>query len=200
MHAASPAWIDSPTVTQVPSFSHEATRSAKRRNRSLWSEFISRVAWGLSVDKRAFIVSTYWIATMLGAPAAAFIALRVSPFLLLRVMTALACLGVSAWVLGPRVMGADSATPIVIFLGLVISALPLAMACAVRSGPKPRAGTCVGLVQSSSLIGSLALMLLPSLLVLIPGTTATGRAFIGGGSLALLLAIAHLLTWRLPRK
>ena len=164
---------------------------------SLWSEFISRVVWELAADKRAFIVSIYWIATMLGAPAAALIALRVSPFLLLRVMTALACVAVSAWVLGPRVMGAASATPIVIFLGLVISALPLAMACAVRSGPKQRAGTCVGLVQSSSLIGSFALLWLPSLSVLIPGSTASGRALVGGAVFVLLLGIAHVLTCRL---
>jgi MFS family permease len=164
---------------------------------SLWSEFISRVVWELAADKRAFIVSIYWVATMLGAPAAALIALRASPFSLLRVMTALACLAVSAWVLGPRVMGAASATPIVIFLGLVISALPLAMACAVRSGPKQRAGTCVGLVQSSSLIGSFALLWLPSLTVLIPGSTASGRALVGGAVFVLLLGIAHVLTWRL---
>jgi MFS family permease len=164
---------------------------------SLWSEFISRVVWEIAADKRAFIVSIYWIATMLGAPAAALIALRASPFLLLRVMTALACLAVSAWVLGPRVMGATSAIPVVIFLGLVISALPLAMACAVRSGPKQRAGTCVGLVQSSSLIGSFALLWLPSLTVLIPGSTASGRALVGGAVFVLLLGIAHVLTWRL---
>ena len=164
---------------------------------SLWSEFISRVVWELAADKRAFIVSIYWVATMLGAPTAALIALRASPFSLLRVMTALACLAVSAWVLGPRVMGAASATPVVIFLGLVISALPLAMACAVRSGPKQRAGTCVGLVQSSSLIGSFALLWLPSLTVLIPGSTASGRALVGGAVFVLLLGIAHVLTWRL---
>ena len=64
------------------------------------------------------------------------------------------------------------------------------MACAVRSGPKQRAGTCVGLVQSSSLIGSFALLWLPSLLVLIPGSTANGRAFIGAALFALLLGIA----------
>lgn len=165
---------------------------------SLWSEFISRVVWELAADKRAFIVSVYWIATMLGAPAAALIALRASPFSLLRVMTAMACLAVSAWVLGPRVMGgAAAATPIVIFLGFVISALPLVMACAVRSGPKQRAGTCVGLVQSSSLIGSFALLWLPSLTVLIPGSTANGRALVGGAAFVLLLGIAHVLTWRL---
>jgi MFS family permease len=164
---------------------------------SLWSEFISRVVWDLAADKRAFVVSIYWIATMIGAPAAALIALRASPFSLLRVMTALACLAVSAWVLGPRVMGAASAMPVVIFLGLVISALPLAMACAVRSGPKQRAGTCVGLVQSSSLIGSFALLWLPSLTVLIPGSTASGRALVGGAVFVLLLGIAHVLTWRL---
>jgi hypothetical protein len=164
---------------------------------SLWSEFISRVVWELAADKRAFIVSIYWIATMIGAPAAALIALRASPFSLLRVMTALACLAVSAWVLGPRVLGGGAAMPVVIFLGLVISALPLAMACAVRSGPKQRAGTCVGLVQSSSLIGSFALLWLPSLTVLIPGSTASGRALVGGAVFVLLLGIAHVLTWRL---
>lgn len=167
---------------------------------SLWSEFISRVVWELSVDKRAFIVSTYWMATMLGAPAAALIALRVSPFLLLRAMTAMACLAVVTWTLGPFVLGGTAAVPIVIFMGVVISSLPLAMACAVRSGPRQRAGTCVGLVQSSSLIGSFALMWLPSLLVLIPGTTALERGLVGGTSFALLLGIAHVLTWRLPRR
>ena len=164
---------------------------------SLWSEFISRVVWEVADDQRAFIVSLYWVATMLGAPTAALIALRASPFSLLRVMTALACLAVSAWVLGPRLLGAASATPIVIVLGLVISALPLAMACAVRSGPKERAGTCVGLVQSSSLIGSFALLWLPSLTVLVPGSTASGRALVGGAVFVLLLGIAHVLTWRL---
>jgi len=167
---------------------------------SLWSEFISRVVWELSVDTRAFIVSAYWMATMLGAPAAALIALRVSPFLLLRAMTATACLAVVTWTLGPFVLGSTAAVPIVIFMGVVISSLPLAMACAVRSGPRQRVGTCVGLVQSSSLIGSFALMWLPSLLVLIPGTTALERGLVGGTSFALLLGIAHVLTWRLPRR
>ena len=164
---------------------------------SLWNEFLSRVVWELAADKRAFIVSIYWIATMIGAPAAALIALRASPFLLLRAMTAMACLALAAWILGPRVIGAASAMPIVIFLGLVISALPLVMTCAVRSGPKQRAGTCVGLVQSSSMIGSFALMWLPSLTVLIPGSTASGRALVGGAVFVLLLGIAHVLTWRL---
>lgn len=164
---------------------------------SLWNEFLSRVAWAHAADNRAFIVSAYWVATMLGAPAAALIALRMSPFILLRAMTAMACVAVVAWTLGPRVLGAAAAIPIVIFLGLVISSLPLVMACAVRGGPPERAGTCVGLVQSSSLIGSFSLMWMPSLLVLIPGSTATGRAVIGGVSFALLLGIAHVLTWRL---
>ena len=52
-------------------------------------------------------------------------------------------------------------------------------------------------MQSSSLIGSLALLWLPSLTVLIPGTTASGRALVGGAGFVLLLAIAHLFTWRL---
>jgi fucose permease len=164
---------------------------------SLWNEFLSRVAWSHAAENSAFLVSAYWVATMLGAPAAALIALRMSPFLLLRAMTAMACFAVMAWTLGPLVLGSGASTPIVIFLGLVISALPLVMACAVRSGPPERAGTCVGLVQSSSLIGSFSLMWLPSLLVLIPGSTANERALIGGASFALLLGIAHLLTWRL---
>ena len=136
---------------------------------------------------------------MVGAPAAALVALRHDPFVLLQVMTALACLAILAWALGPIVLGGSASTPLVIFLGLVISALPLVMACAVRSGPKQRAGTCVGLVQSSSLIGSFALLWLPSLLVLIPGSTANGRALIGAALFALLLGIAHSLTWRLRR-
>ena len=164
---------------------------------SLWNEFISRVVWEHTVEKKSFLVSLYWTATMLGAPTAALIALRASPFILLRVMTALACVAVSGWTLGPRVLGADAALPVLIFMGFVISALPLVMACAVRSGPKQRAGTCVGLVQSSSLIGSFALLWLPSLTVLIPGTTANGRALVGGAGFVLLLGVAHLLSWRL---
>jgi hypothetical protein len=166
---------------------------------SLWNEFISRVAWEQSEDQRAFLMTAYWLATMLGAPAAALVALRYDPFVLLRVMTALACLAILAWTLGPLVLGGAASAPLLLSLGLVISALPLVMACAVRSGPKQRAGTCVGLVQSSSLIGSFALLWLPSLLVLIPGSTAIGRAFLGGGLFALLLGIAHFLTWRLRR-
>jgi fucose permease len=164
---------------------------------SLWNEFISRVVWEHTAAQKSSLVSLYWIATMLGAPTAALVALRASPFVLLRVMTALACVAVSAWILGPRVLGAAAALPVLIFMGLVISALPLVMACAVRSGPKLRAGTCVGLVQSSSLIGSFALLWLPSLLVLIPESTASGRALFGGAAFVLLLAIAHLFTWRL---
>ena len=166
---------------------------------SLWNEFLSRVVWEQTEEKRGFLMTTYWLATMVGAPAAALVALRHDPFVLLRVMTALACLAILAWALGPIVLGGAASTPLVIFLGLVISALPLVMACAVRSGPKQRAGTCVGLVQSSSLIGSFALLWLPSLLVLIPGSTANGRAFIGAALFALLLGIAHSLTWRLRR-
>jgi hypothetical protein len=52
-------------------------------------------------------------------------------------------------------------------------------------------------VQSSSLIGSFALLWLPSLTVLIPGSTASGRALFGGAVFVLLLGIAHVLTWRL---
>jgi MFS family permease len=164
---------------------------------SLWNEFISRVVWEHTAEQKSTLVSLYWIATMLGAPTAALVALRASPFVLLRVMTALACVAVSTWILGPRVLGATAALPVLIFMGLVISALPLVMACAVRSGPKLRAGTCVGLVQSSSLIGSFALLWLPSLLVLIPESTASGRALFGGAAFVLLLAIAHFFTWRL---
>lgn len=136
---------------------------------------------------------------MVGAPAASRVALRNDPFILLGVRTALACLAILAWTLGPLVLGGAASAPLLLSLGLVISALPLVMAGAVRSGPKQRAGTCVGLVQSSSLIGSFALLWLPSLLVLIPGSTAIGRAFLGGGLFALLLGIAHFLTWRLRR-
>ena len=136
---------------------------------------------------------------MVGAPAASRVALRNDPLILLGVRTALACLAIRAWALGQLVVGGAASTPLVIFLGLIIPALPLVMAGAVRSGPKQRAGTCVGLVQSSSLIGSFALLWLPSLLVLIPGSTAIGRAFLGGGLFALLLGIAHFLTWRLRR-
>ena len=166
---------------------------------SLWNEFLSRVVWEQTEERRGFLMTTYWLATMIGAPAAALVALRHDPFVLLRVMTALACLAILSWALGPLVLGGAAATPLVIFLGLVISALPLVMACAVRSGPKQRAGTCVGLVQSSSLIGSFALLWLPSLLVLIPGSTANGRAGIGAALFALLLGTAHTLTWRLRR-
>lgn len=166
---------------------------------SLWNEFISRVVWVQTEDQRSLLTTTYWLATMLGAPAAALVALRHDPFVLLRVMTALACLAILAWALGPLALGGAAATPLVIFLGLVISALPLVMACAVRSGPKQRAGTCVGLVQSSSLIGSFALLWLPSLLVLIPGSTGNGRALTGAALFALLLGTAHVLTWRLRR-
>ena len=73
---------------------------------SLWNKFISRVVWEHTAEQKSFLVSLYWTATMLGAPTAALIALRASPFVLLRVMTALACLAVSAWTLGPRVLGA----------------------------------------------------------------------------------------------
>ena len=45
---------------------------------------------------------------MVGAPAAALVALRHDPFVLLQVMTALACLAILAWALGPIVLGGSA--------------------------------------------------------------------------------------------
>ncbi len=76
---------------------------------------------------------------MVGAPAASRVALRYDPFILLRVITNLACLAILAWALGPRVVGGAASTSLAISLGLVMTARHLVMGCAVRSGSKQRA-------------------------------------------------------------
>lgn len=164
---------------------------------ALWNEFIARAVWGLDPDEREIVVTTFRIASMLGSPSLALLALSTGPVPLLRWSTGIVVVAISIWALSPVSLDLAGALLVVVMLGVGASALPIAVATAVQSMPVRRAGGCVGLVQASGMLGSFSLMWLPSMLTLVPDLSVAGRGAIGGATVAVVAALAHVLTWRL---
>lgn len=166
---------------------------------ALWNEFLARTLWHADDAERATVTTAFRIAAALGAPAIALASLRTGPVPLLRIATGLTFVGIAAWALSPVSLGVPASVVVVTVLGLCAASLPVAVAAAVRSAPGQSAGTCVGVVHACGLLGGFALMWVPSLLVLVRGSTAAERGQVGGAAVALLVGVAHVLTWRLRR-
>lgn len=164
---------------------------------ALWNEFMARAVWGLDPDEREIVVTTFRVASMVGSPSLALLALSTGPVPLLRWSTGIVVVAISIWALSPVSLDLAGALLVVVMLGVGASALPIAVATAVQSMPVRRAGGCVGLVQASGMLGSFSLMWLPSMLTLVPDLSVAGRGAIGGATVAVVAALAHVLTWRL---
>jgi len=163
---------------------------------ALWNEFLARTVWGLDLDQRAIVTTAFRLALMVGAPTLALVALSTGPIPLLRWTTAIVAAGVAIWGLSPVELSLTGALVVVVLMGVGASGMPIVVATAVQAVPANRAGSCVGLVQACGMIGSFALMSLPTLLTLVPDLSVAGRGVIGGAAVAAIAAIAHILTWR----
>jgi len=164
---------------------------------ALWNEFMARAVWGLDPDEREIVVTAFRVASMVGSPSLALLALSTGPVPLLRWSTGIVVVAISIWALSPVRLDLAGALLVVVMLGVGASALPIAVATAVQSMPVRRAGGCVGLVQASGMLGSFTLMWLPSMLTLVPDLSVAGRGAVGGATVAAVAAFAHVLTWRL---
>lgn len=166
----------------------------------LWNEFVARNLWNLPAEERGIAMGAFQVAAAVGAPLVALLAARLGPVVPLRAATALTFIAMVAWVLTPVHFGTAVAAAILALMGLGASAVPVAMGAAVRKVPAGSTGACVGLVQASSMIGGFALIWLPSFLTLVPDFGPQARGHVGGAVIAALVAVVHVLTWRLRRE
>ncbi len=166
----------------------------------LWNEFVARALWNVPDGERGLVTTAFQVAAGIGAPAVALVAARTGPVIPLRAATALTFAAMVAWVLTPVHFGTAVAVVLVAAMGLGASAVPVAMAAAVRKVPRGSTGACVGLVQACSMVGGFALLWLPSFLTLAHDLGPQARGHIGGAIIAGLVAVAHLTTWRLSRE
>lgn len=164
---------------------------------ALWNEFMARAVWRLDPGEREIVVTAFRVASMVGSPSLALLALSTGPVPLLRWSTGIVVVAISIWALSPVRLDLAGALLVVVMLGVGASALPIAVATAVQSMPLRRAGGCVGLVQASGMLGSFTLMWLPSMLALVPDLSVAGRGAVGGATVAAVAAFAHVLTWGL---